>query len=208
MGIIVYHGTSNLFDKFDQGKARVTNDFYGGGVAYFTSDKVVAKQYAINMAKVNKSETKVIYEVDLNYKKLFDVDTVYTGKQLHQFFNPNSQSELENFARAANLLRLGSDKFDIISQLKIGTITLYGEDVFKGISGGMISTARARDKLKSLGYDALRYNGGQNMNMAVKHDVYLAYNANSIRILRKIFLIKKEPQNEVSKNIQVSLEEV
>ena len=42
----LYHGTNQLFDKFEQSKSRVLNDYYGGGVAYFTDTLKVAHTYA------------------------------------------------------------------------------------------------------------------------------------------------------------------
>lgn len=203
--ITAYHGTCFIFDKFDQGKARVANDFYGGGVAYFTTDKEIAKKYSDSMAKVHNSTNRVVYTVQLNFKKTFDVNHSFSGKELTKFTS-GSLSVAEAFARAAGLIRLGVDKYDVISRLQSGDIEVTGDQVFKGISGGMVSTAKAREKLKSLGYDSLRYNGGQNMKM-VNHDVYLAYDANDIKIVQKTILIPKNIQNQNVKSVQVSLEE-
>jgi hypothetical protein len=70
--------------------------------------------------------------------------------------------------------------------LKSGDLSLTGDEVFKGLSRGMVNTAKARQKLIDLGYDGLRYNGGKNMQMATEHDVYLAYDAGDIQI-KKIY---------------------
>lgn len=43
---VLYHGSGYSFDDFDQKKARVADDFYGGGLAYLTSDTKVAITYA------------------------------------------------------------------------------------------------------------------------------------------------------------------
>ena len=83
-------------------------------------------------------------------------------------------------------MKAGVDKYSVMAKLKSGNLELTGEEVFKGLSRGMVNTAKARQKLISLGYDGLRYNGGVNMNMATKHDVYLAYNANDIRIKKVV----------------------
>lgn len=177
MKITAYHGTAALFDKFDQSKSRIANDFYGGGVAYFTDNLTIAKQYAAAMSKKTPKKEKVIYRVELNLGKVFDVDEMYSGKPLQKFVGTNAES----FARGAGLLSYGVDKFAILSNLKDGNMELNGDKVFKGLSGGMISTAKGRETLKRLGYDGLRYNGGQVMH-ATPHSVYLVYKANDITI--------------------------
>jgi hypothetical protein len=62
---------------------------------------------------------------------------------------------------------------------------LTGDQVFKGLSKGMNRTADARDYLMSKGYDGLRYNGGVNMDMATKHNVYLIYNVKNVKMVNK-----------------------
>ena len=42
----VFHGTGKDFDQFSSDFARVEEDYYGGGVAYFTDNKEVAFGYA------------------------------------------------------------------------------------------------------------------------------------------------------------------
>lgn len=174
----VYHGSNAIFKKFEQTKARILNDYYGGGVAYFTANRDVAKTYAGAMKRKYGGE-KYIYEVDLNLSKVFDVDHKFTGKELTQFFD---DKDADDFARGSGLLKAGVDKYSVMAKLKDGKVEMTGEQVFKGLSRGMVNTAKARQKLISLGYDGLRYNGGVNMNMATKHDVYLAYNADDVRI--------------------------
>jgi hypothetical protein len=178
----VYHGSNAVFKKFEQNKARILNDYYGGGVAYFTGNREVAGTYAGAMKRKYGGE-KYIYEVDLNLSKVFDVDHKFTGKELTQFFD---DKDADDFARGAGLMKAGVDKYSVMAKLKSGNLELTGEEVFKGLSRGMVNTAKARQKLISLGYDGLRYNGGVNMNMATKHDVYLAYNANDIRIKKVV----------------------
>ena len=185
--MIAYHGSNAKFAKFDQGKARIINDFYGGGVAYFTSNKDIAKTYANSMVK-SKGGERYIYEVELSLKKIFDVDHKFTGKELTKFFDAK---EAEDFARGAGLMKAGSDRYVVIGKLKDGDYELTGDQVFKGLSRGMVNTAKARQKLISLGYDGLRYNGGLNMNAATKHDVYLVYNADDIKIKKLFKVVKK-----------------
>lgn len=175
----VYHGSGTRFDEFDQGKARIANDFYGGGVAYFTDNLKVGIQYAKSMSK--KTGTPFVYTCQLKIKKLFDVDDVFTGDDLKQILPPN----LEDFARGAGLMKFDTDKFKMLGDLKAGKLKLSGDQVFKGLSKGMNQTAKARDYLISKGYDGLRYNGGLNMNMATKHNVYLVYKASDITILKR-----------------------
>jgi hypothetical protein len=177
----LYHGTNARFAQFDQSKSRIVNDFYGGGVAYFTDNLSVAKNYAKSAAK--KSGDPIVYEVTFNPAKIFDVDDIFTGNDLIKFF---SKRESEQFARGAGLLNLGADKYTVLDALEEGKLKLTGDQVFRGLSGGMIKTAAAREKLKQLGYEGLRYNGGVNMGMATKHSVYLAYHAYQIRITERM----------------------
>lgn len=183
----VYHGSGTVFDKFDQRKARVANDFYGGGVAYFTDNVKVAIQYAKSMAKTAKTGTPFVYTCDLNLRNVFDVDEQFTGKKLQQIL----PKDIETFARGAGMLGWDKDKYKIIGDLKAGKATLSGDEVFKGLSSGMNQTAAARQYLMDKGYDGLRYNGGLNMNMHTKHNVYLAYYAKSIKIDKRQKVVKK-----------------
>jgi len=184
--LVLYHGSGYKFDKFDQGKARIANDFYGGGVAYFTDNLKVAITYAKSMAKKSNQDPR-IYTVEVRFKKLFDVDHIFTGNELISIL-PN---DLDSFARGAGLLGLSADKYKVISDLKIGLLSLSGDSIFKGLSRGMNQTAKAREHLISKGYDSLRYNGGVNMNMATKHNVYLSYNANTIKIVKRQTVVSR-----------------
>jgi hypothetical protein len=174
----VYHGSGSKFPEFDQRKARIVNDFYGGGVAYFTDNLKIAIQYAKSMSK--KTKTPYVYTVKLNLKNVFDVDEIFTGKKLKDIL----PDDIENFARGAGLLSLKSDKYAIMEQLSSGAAKLTGDQVFKGLSKGMNQTALTREYLIEKGYDGLRYNGGLNMGGAIKHDVYLVYFAKDIEILK------------------------
>lgn len=182
----VYHGSGYRFSEFKQSKARIPNDFYGGGVAYFTSDFNVAITYAKSMAKKSSSDP-LIYTVDIRIRNLFDVDDKFTGTNLIKIL----PKETEQFARGAGLLGLGADKYSILGSLQAGKVTLSGDQVFKGLSMGMNTTAKAREHLIANGYDGLRYNGGVNMGMAIKHDVYLIYNANNAKIVKRQIIKRK-----------------
>ena len=113
--------------------------------------------------------------------------TCLLGKELLLLLPP----DLDDFARGAGLLGLDSDKYKVLADLKSGSLKLSGDDIFKGLSKGMNTTAKARDHLVKLGYDGLRYNGGVNMGMATKHNVYLAYNVNNIKIVKRQKVTKK-----------------
>jgi hypothetical protein len=192
----VYHGTNQEFQQFEQSKSRVLNDFYGGGVAYFTNSIDIAHNYAKSM--FNKSGgAKYVYEVELKYNKLFDVDKDFTGKDITQFFE--KRSDIEDFARGASLLTASANKFDVISKLEDGAYNLKGDVVFKGISRGQSQSLKARELLKRLGYDTLRYNGGVNMQQTVKHDVFIAYYSNNIRITNRFMYDKIGNRYELKK---------
>lgn len=178
----LYHGTNQVFDEFRQDKARILNDYYGGGVAYFTDNFDVAKSYARSMAK-SKGGNLYVFEVNLNIKKLFDVDHLFRGSELKKFFN--TQADIEEFARGSGMMKFGVDKYQVISSLESGNVEMTGEQIFKGLSSGMTKTAKARQKLTKLGYDTLRYNGGVNMDTATKHSVYITYSSYNITISEK-----------------------
>jgi hypothetical protein len=182
VNVDVYHGSGKKFDKFDQRQARIPNDHMGGGIAYFTDNKDVAGTYAKSMAKTQKTKTPHVYHSTLSMNNVFDVDHEFSGDKLKHVL-PDDEREHENFARGAGLLKLGGpDKYSVLSKLRSGQTKLTGAQVFKGLSRGNVDTAKARDHLISKGYDGIRYNGGENMDMATRHNVYMPYNADSIKI--------------------------
>jgi ADP-Ribosyltransferase in polyvalent proteins len=183
--IEAYHGSGGRFSKFSADHARVANDHMGGGVGYFTSDKDVSKTYARSMAKTTKGEPH-IYHTTLHMKNVFDVDHEFTGDKLKNIL----PDDHEAFARGAGLLNYGSDKYKVLNDIKSGKAKLSGMQVFKGLSKGNTQTAKAREHLKSKGYDGLRYNGGDNMNTK-RHDVYIPYHPDSITINKVTKLVKK-----------------
>jgi hypothetical protein len=179
----LFHGTNKNFNRFDQSLARMTQDYYGGGVCYLTDTYDVAVTYARAMTKKYLGQP-IVYEVVANFKNIFDVDNVYTGKDLIKLI----PADIEGFARGARLISFGSDKYTIISNIHAGTEHLTGEQIFLGLSRGMVQTAKARDSIKRVGYDALRYNGGRMTGGAGLHNVYIAYKANDLKIQKKIMI--------------------
>lgn len=173
---IAYHGSNALFDQFDQKHARVANDLYGGGVAYFTDSIDIANGYAQAMTR-KKGGTPTIYKVQLTLNNMFDVDNIYTGDTLINLLPKN----LETFARAAGMMRPGVDKYDVLYGIESGNAKLSGDLIFKGLSNNT-KTAEAREILRRKGFDGLRYTGGKLMNMP-PHNVYLAYSPSSIEII-------------------------
>lgn len=174
----LYHGTGSMFDRFDQNKARLANDYYGGGVGYFTDSKDGAKNYAKAMSK--KTGTPYIMEVTLEITKLFDVDDEFTGRKFLDFIRGYN---VEQFARDAGLLNYGVDKFLMLGDIKKGTLKIDGDKIFRGISNKMMNTSKAKKIIHHLGYDALKYNAGQLIGSSGnKQEVYIAYDANKITI--------------------------
>ena len=177
MIIKAMHGSNQKFKEFSLKAKRIPNDFFGGGIAYFTDDKKVALTYSKAMTARYGGEEH-LYQVELSLDKIFDVDKVYTGADLQKFW---AYIKPEAFARGAGLLKLGVDKYHLISKLQDGTVTVMGNDVFRGLSQGNVDSSGAEKILKKLGYDGLRYNGGDNMS-AGRHNVYLPYNLQDIKI--------------------------
>jgi aryl carrier-like protein len=192
--VIGYHGTRTRFNVFEQNMSRIVNDFYGGGVAYFTDNIEVAKSYARTMYNRYGGDGMYVYETRLSFNRLFDVNNIYTGEILQRLVSDKP----DQFARGANLLNLGADAIKVKSQLTSGSMRLTGDQVFRGLSNGMKNTAIARKKLMSLGFDGLRYDGGRNMGMATRHNVYLAYDANKIKITNR-YIVSKQILNESEK---------
>jgi hypothetical protein len=187
--IDAFHGSGRKFGSFNQNFGRVKNDFMGGGIGYFTTDHDVAKSYAKNGARFAKTETPHIYHTKLSFKNVFDVDHEFTGDKLKKIL-PDEKYH-EDFARGAGLLKVKSDKYDVLSKLKHGQLKLTGQQIFHGLSQGGVKSDEARDHLIKKGYDGLRYNGGQNMGQATKHDVFIPYKSDSIKINKITKLIKK-----------------
>jgi hypothetical protein len=181
-----YHGTNSRFSQFEQSKARIANDFYGGGIAYLTDTLDIAKTYASFMFRKYGGE-RYVYQVQAEFDNLFDVDEKYTGDILKRIVG----SEYDSFARGSGLLNLGADRYAVLSALKEGKVELTGEQVFRGLSNGMQNTARARETLKKCGFDGLRYNGGMNMGGRA-HNVYLSYEAQNIRIKNRYIVTDKK----------------
>lgn len=186
----LYHGAGARFDKFDSKHNRVANDHMGGGVGYFTDDHEVAKTYARDASKRKNGSQPFVYHTTVNMKNVFDVDHEFTGHKLKHVL----PDDHEEFARGAGLLNYGSDKYKVLSDLKSGNAKLTGHQVFKGLSRGNVNTAKAREHLKSKGYDGLRYNGGDNMNQK-KHNVYIPYHDDAIKINKRTVLVKKAKDN-------------
>jgi hypothetical protein len=184
--VSAYHGTNSRFSQFEQNKARIADDYFGGGVAYFTDTLDVAKNYASFMFRKFGGE-RYVYEAELQFDKLFDIDDNFTGQELQRLVG----SDIDSFARGSGILTLGSDRYAVQASLKSGSLVLTGEQVFKGLSNGMQNTARARETLKRLGYDGLRHNGGVNMG-GPKHNVYLAYDSRSIKIKNRFIISTKK----------------
>lgn len=177
----VYHGSNSDFNKFDQSKSRIINDNYGGGVAYFTDSPNVAKKYAKTMANKYGNEP-ILYSVNLSVNNIFDVNDEFSGNRLMEFIN--QASSVDSFLRGAKLLLLGTDKSKLLRDLESGNLSLTGDQIFKGLSNGMVNTSQARKILQRLGYDALRYNAGGILGQD-SYSVYLVYNAADIDIVGK-----------------------
>jgi len=174
---VLHHGTGHHFDRFSSAFARVKNDYYGGGDAYLTDDPEVAKGYA-KAGKSRGGKAPQIMDVDVHMKRVFDVDHVYTGPHLQALL----PKDLEAFARHARLLKLGDDKHAVLGRLRAGQMRLTGDQLFRGLSDGMVNTAKARELLKRAGYDGLRYNGGL-VTGGKRHSAYVVYDARNTKVV-------------------------
>lgn len=177
--VTAYHGSGHKFTEFSQIHAKIPNDFYGGGIGYFTDSRDVAGTYAHASSKVTR--TPHVYHTELKMDNVFDVDHKFSGQKLKNLLPKDTRE----FAKAVGLLNASNmdNENSILGSLERGDTELSGHDLFWGLSKGGTKTAQARDHLiKRGGYDGLRYNGGVNMNQATRHNVYIPYNAHSISI--------------------------
>ncbi len=189
--LIVFHGSNKKFDKFSEKAKRVANDFFGGGIAYTTDDQSVALTYSRAMTYRYGGE-EYLYKIQLTLSNIFDVDTVFSGKELVDF---TKYVRPEDFLRSAGLLTAGTDKYKVLAQLESGSLSMDGKAVFKGLSKGLVDSSGAEAILKKMGYDGLRYNGGDNMG-AGKHNVYIPYYSKSIKILGTFRVQRKSALKE------------
>lgn len=176
---VVYHGSNARFPEFKQDKARIVNDFWGGGVAYFTDSIPMAKNYAKGMAK-RYGGTPLVYKVQIRLSKMFDVNSQFDGPEVTAFMG---DMNADTFARGAGLMTMDADQYGIVASLKSGRLALSAEQVYKGLSNGGVNSAVARQRFIEMGFDGLRYNG--EINSGAEHNVYLAYDAKDIEILSR-----------------------
>ena len=181
ISVDAFHGSGVHFDQFKQEHAKLPNDYYGGGIGYFTTSHNVATTYAKSRAASMKTKTPHVYHTNLSMKNVFDVDHVFTGEELKKFL-PKDELKHEQFARHAGIMKYGTDRIKTVDDLRSGKASLTGHQLFQALSENGNSTAKARDLLIKHGYDGLRYNGGANMDMAERHDVYIPYHAKHIKI--------------------------
>lgn len=180
----VYHGSGNDFNTFKQSEARTLNDYYGGGIAYFTDNKDVAKSYARTTAKRPGSQNNpTLYTVRLSIHNPFIVPKVYSGNELKKFI-PKSIQDMDNFLRNCGLLTYGVDKYKIINDINAGKYEMSGDTIFKGLSIRQTNTIAARETLISLGFDGLQYDGGK-ITRGIHHNVWLPYYEKQITIINK-----------------------
>lgn len=186
----LYHGSPRNFDQFSQEFSRSANDNFGGGLAYLTTSKDVAKVYAKAGLKrtLKDGASPIVYSVKTNFKKVFDVDDEFEGNELKKFL----PKDLDKFARAAGLIKFSDSPYLVKSKLSNGTIKVSGDQIFKGLDKVLGGSAKARDQIIRLGYDSLRYNGNAGSSIAPDHDVYIAYKASSLKIISKSPLDESE----------------
>lgn len=179
--MILFHGTNTIFKKFDASRARLQNDNYGGGVAYFTTNKNLAITYAKSMSR--RGGEPIIYTVKGDFRKTFDTEKLFNGKDVLKFIK---EIKVEDFARGAKLMVYGADKYTIINNLKSGITGLSGKQIFDGLSNGNTNTLNARKILIKLGYDSIYYKTPDRIN-----DVYITYRDDNVKIEKAERFVKK-----------------
>lgn len=171
----VFHGTgAGPITHFDPEKAKIKNDYFGGGAAYFTDHSDVGKTYA-------KGKNPHLIHATLSMNHVFDVDHSIEGEHLKKLLPKDTRK----FATHAGLLHAGNMEHTdrILNDLENGTTKLTGKQFFDGLSEGGTKTTKARNHLMKNGYDGLRYNGGQLFG-GTPHNVYIPYKHESIKITK------------------------
>lgn len=188
----MWHGTNAKFDKFEQRMARVQNDLYGGGVAYFTDNRKIAEGYAKSSLKrkgAPKNPEPWLYKVDLDLKNIFDIERSYNYDFVKQFVKNDKSSTVEKFLRDAGVLNnsfmksIGaSDIFSVISKFNNGSLNLTGDQLFNAIGNNSANSSKARDIFYKMGYDGLTHQGGLRGGTGGKHKVIIVYDSSKIKI--------------------------
>ena len=180
----VYHGSNYVFDRFDPAKPKLPNTLYGGGLAYLTDSRDIAKLYAKQMS--SRVGFPIVYTATLHLKKVFDVSANYTGDELVKLL----PSDVKSFASEAKLVS-SSKPEDVAHFLSTGQVTLDGLTIFNGLSKNMTRSVEARHHLKTLGYDGLRYGAGTS-SQNMKSSMFLIYDLSSVKLTAiDVLLFKK-----------------
>lgn len=208
--LTVYHGTAARFDEFGQENARVENDYFGGGLAYFTSSRRVAYGYARSAMLRTKSKIPYIIYVGVQFDKLFDARNTskWSGERVLAFIQEVGlrSDQVEAFIRGAGLLDMsslqGRSPHVVKSAFMSGKIELDGESIFMALSRVLGNMAQARKKLMSLGYDGLCHIGGEitkdKLNRG-KHTVFISYDKKTIRSFDR----KKIPLDRLEEKVRL-----
>lgn len=175
----LFHGGIDFDGEFRQDMSRSPNDYFGGGVAYFTDNHEVALKYAKNAGK-RSGKLPVVYNVKLTIKNNFDVDKKYNSELFL-----DSIKDLDKFIRNSSIGEYNDPIYVTKQKLKSG-IEITGKSIFKGLSNNHQNSGRAREILIDLGFDGLRYTGDEDsMN---PYNVWLPYNSDQVSIVKKDFI--------------------
>lgn len=171
---VYYHGTPNKFAVFDISKADKAG-LYGDGI-YFTDSKKIASTYA------GAGATGNVKEVNLNPKKIFDVQKTLTIEELDKLPKGVWNSNLEYYKKYPRELPTGQEVYDLMAEsfhkeMKAGLPLAYDKTGQTVIDSGV---SRANQLLKQAGYDAIAYKGGVKTGGEL-HNVLVSLDPNIIR---------------------------
>lgn len=170
---ILYHGSGQSgIESFNQAE----EDTVGSGV-YFTSEMKDAAGYAKRRARRYKEGLPVLYEANIENVKLLDLRKDENVKMVLEKFKAVLEKELASPNLKWNYETILRNSIEAINAGKIGADNL--RDVTFGL-GKVFSNF-----LKTLGYDGLMaVEGGEGEDVG-RHDTYLIFDPEKIRIINE-----------------------
>lgn len=125
---VLYCGSNQNFQDFDDRNKRTTLEYYKGTIGYFSSNKNYAHLNAKNIVR-KFGGTETIYKVHVRLSKLFDTRITYSGSDLIDVL----PQDLEKFSKSAELTNSRKTIYDVLGELTSGKSSLSGKQIYKGL---------------------------------------------------------------------------
>jgi len=155
----LYHGSSRIFDEFspEYMSTGAGGQFFSEGY-YFTSQKDIAKKYAVGASQTNKTDTKIVYSIILHHGKnpsQYDYAEWHEPIKNYQLEKIMKEVAIEMEDREFEFLE-DKDLSDILSNVGISKDDKYYADIDAIIRRTTLT--RAKEKFLQLvkDYESLR----------------------------------------------------